>query len=127
MSVENQAVPYNTINTEAYRDEMEKLLVKHGFGPQNLSFVDGFPDDLNPHRVLRCYKIEKKIVFKKIITPEDRADAVAALNLFKDKIAIFKDDWLFVKQALLTEIHRITYRYKSDHECRLWALHEVKF
>ena len=127
MTVENQAAPYSTINTEAYRDEMEKLLVKYGFGPENLSFVDGFPDDLNSHRVLRCYKIEKKIVFKKIITPEDRADAIAALNLFKDKIAIFKDDWLFVKQALLTEIHRITYRYKSDHECRLWALHEVKF
>lgn len=127
MTVENQAPPYNTIDTEAFRGEMEKLLVKHGFGPDNLSFVDGFPDDVNPHRVLRCYKIEKKIVFKKIITPEDRADAIAAYDLFKDRVGILKDDWMFVKLALLVEIHRITYRYKSEHECRLWAFHEVKF
>jgi hypothetical protein len=127
MTVENQTAQYNTIDTESYRGRMEELLVKHGYGPDNLSFVDGFPDDVNPHRVVRCYKIEKKIVFKRVITPEDRADAIAALELFKDKMSVLKDDWLFVKQALLTEIHRITYRYKSEHECRLWAMHEVKF
>ncbi len=127
MTVEGGAVKYNTVDIESYRAGMEELVVKHGLSADALSFVDGFPDDVNPHRIVRCYKIEKKIVFKKVMTPEDRADAVAALALFKDKANIFNDDWLFVKQALLTEIHRITYRYKSEHECRVWALHEVKF
>lgn len=127
MTVEGPAVRYNTVDIESYRGRMEELLVKHGLAPETLSFVDGFPGDVNPHRVVRCYKIEKKIVFKRVMTPEDRADAIAALELFKDRMKILEDDWLFVKQALLTEIHRITYRYKSEHECRLWAMHEVKF
>lgn len=127
MTVEGHSAQYGTINVESYRAEMDRLLVKHGYGPDNLVLVDSFPDDPNPHRVLKCFKIEKKIMFKRVITPEDRAEAIASLDLFKDRVGILKDGWTFVKLFLLTEIHRITYRYKSDHECRLWAFHEVKF
>jgi len=127
MTIEDGAAKYNAVNVESYRGAIDELLVKHGLTPESLSFEDAFEGDVNPHRIVKCFKIEKKIVFKKVITPEDRADAIEALALFKDKMKILEDDWLFVKQALLTEIHRITYRYKSEHECRLWAMHEVKF
>lgn len=115
------------INAEGYRAEMDRLLTKWGLAPENLQFVDDFPNDINPHRVSKCFKIERKIYFKRLITGPDRKTMISTLRQFEEKeVSLLKDDWTFVKHTLLHEVCHILNRYKDDYECNKWALYEMK-
>lgn len=115
---------YGAVNAEAFRGEMDKVLVKWGLTPEDLSFVDDFPNELRPSK---CFKIQKKIHFKRTITPEDRGAAISAMYQFEERErALLRDDWLFVKHTLLHEIRHILQRHEDDYACNRWAFYELK-
>lgn len=115
------------VNAEAFKEGLYEALARHGVSEGAIEFVDGFPNDANPRRVSMCFKIEKRILLKKGITPEDRADAVNLyFGRFPEKHAELEDGALFVKAVFLYEMFHIVYRYQTDYECAKWALYYLK-
>ncbi|MBI5642176.1 MAG: hypothetical protein HY954_01725 [Deltaproteobacteria bacterium] len=112
------------IETERYKDELVKTLAKHGFGPEILEFVDEVPND--PLRACRVYKIEKKIVMKKRVTPEEKEININFLfEKFPEHLAQLSDDLKFLKQLVLFEMFHIVYRYQTDYECAKWGFYHL--
>ncbi len=117
----------SAIDVENYREEMGKILAKHGLGPENLQFVERFENDPNPLRIARNMNIVRKIIFKKNISPEERRAAIAALHRFeKPDLDLLNDDLAFVSHVLLHEICRIISRWRNEYECDKWAFYELK-
>ncbi|MBI5492571.1 MAG: hypothetical protein HY893_06540 [Deltaproteobacteria bacterium] len=112
------------LNVEAYRGRLDEVLQKHGLPAASLELVDDFGGEA---RVTKCFKIQKKICLKKVITEEERGWILAWLYQFEeDQTGLLKDDWTFLKHTLLREICHILYRYKDDYECAKWAFYELK-
>lgn len=117
-----------SIDVCAYADDMIKVLERYGLGAGDLVFVDGFPNDPNPFRIGKVSKLEKKIYFKRTITPREREAGQKAPNRFEEKdLRKINDDWSFVKHALLHQIVHILFRNKDCYECDKWAFYEIKF
>ncbi|MBW7956734.1 MAG: hypothetical protein H3C68_02465 [Deltaproteobacteria bacterium] len=114
----------DVIRTEDYREEMEALLENYGFGPANLEFTDGFPDE--PLRASKCQKIARKIYFKRLIGSAEKEAALTELRLFAGETGELEDDWMFVKHTLLKHIYSIQHRWQPDHECAKWAFYHLK-
>ncbi len=120
--MENQGT---TIDATKYRDEMEKELAARNLLPETVEFVET-PDPANPHLVTRCFKIRKKILFKKLISPEEKDFAVRVLSeKFPEEVKMLEDDRNFVLQRLLSEVYHIVYRYQIDYECNKLAFYDV--
>src|SRR5574340_673920 len=116
-----------SIDVESYKDEMGKVLAQHGLGPENLQFVDRFENEANPLRVAKNMNIAKRVIFKKTISPEERAAVISTLHRFdKKELDLLNDDWAFVKHVLLHEICRIMSRWRNDYECDKWAVYELR-
>ncbi len=112
------------IKAEDYRVQIDEVLKKHGLSAANLDLVDDFGGEA---RVTKCFKIQKKIYIKKVITGQEREWTISGLHQFEeDKIKLLNDDWTFLKHMILREICRILYRYKDDYECAKWAFYELK-
>ncbi|MBI5235264.1 MAG: hypothetical protein HY886_03335 [Deltaproteobacteria bacterium] len=121
-----ETIGQDYIEVEAYLSEMLKALDRHGLGPDNLCFVDDFPNA--PNAVSRVGKIEKKITFRRRITKEDKALAIEALKeKFASDVKALDDDWAFVKHSLLHKVCGIIYRYQNDYECIKWAFYQLRF
>jgi hypothetical protein len=114
------------INAEDYRDDMIKELEARNLPADTVEFVD-VADEAAPHQVTRCFKIRKKINFKKRISPEERAFITEALaEKFPEEAKLLDDDRSFVLQRLLCEVYHIMYRYQIDYECNKLAFYDVK-
>ncbi|MBI5826897.1 MAG: hypothetical protein HZB22_04140 [Deltaproteobacteria bacterium] len=117
-----------SIDVSAYADDMIKVIERYELGAGNLIFVDGFPNEANPFRIGKVSKLEKKLYFKRNITPEERAAARKALYRFEEKdLRKIDDDWSFVKHVLLHQIVHILARNKDCYDCDKWAFYELKF
>lgn len=114
------------INAEAFKPELEKILQKYNLPLDSIEFVDEFPNE--PYRSSLCYKIQKKIKLKRLITEQDREAAKQMLSRFgPEDLSKLDDDWGFVKQAVLKHVCGINERWKDAHECEKWAFYNMRF
>lgn len=117
-----------SIDVTAYLDEMARVIERYELDPGKLMFVDGFPNDANPFRIGKVSKLEKKIFFKRSISPEDMAAARKALYRFEEKdLKKIDDGWSFVKHVLLHQIAHIMARSRDCYDCDKWAFYELRF
>jgi len=114
------------IDAADYMDELTAALGRHGLGPDNLELVEDVHDPMSPFRKAACYKIEKRIVLKRLITAEERAGVMEALRGFDPRAEQLSDPLLFLKHAVLHEACHILWRYKNCNECDAWAFYEMR-
>lgn len=112
------------LDVESYRGKLDTVLEKYNLPAATLELVDDFGGEA---RVTKCYKIQKKIYLKKMITGEERERTLAGLYQFEEsQKGLLKDDLTFLRHTLLREVCHILYRYKDDYECAKWAFYELK-
>ena len=112
------------IDSEIHKEDLIKAIAKHGFGPENLEFVDEIPKA--PMKASLCYKIEKRILIKKLISPEEKEANINMLfSKFQEDLPKITDDLKFVKLLVLYEMFHIVYRYQTDYECAKWAFYHL--
>lgn len=112
------------IDAESRKEELESILEQYGLGPENLEFVDEFPNE--PMRVSKCQKILKKISIKKSITPEEKKATLDDLKRFEDDLSALEDGWMFLKHTMLKHVCSIQQRWQPEYECSKWALYHMK-
>ncbi|GMR05234.1 MAG: hypothetical protein BMS9Abin24_028 [Thermodesulfobacteriota bacterium] len=115
-----------TINTEDYREDIIKELETRNLPADTVEFKD-IADEAAPYQVTRCFKIRKKIILKKKITPEEKGAILIALaEKFPEDVKLLEDDRNFVLQRVICEAYHIIYRYQVDYECNKLAIYDVK-
>lgn len=117
----------DVINADDYLTELNMALARHGLGPENLELVDEVKDPRSPFRVATCYKIEKRILLKRIITREEQDGLIAALKEFDHRAELLREGLTLLKHAVMHEACHILWRYKNCDECDAWAFYEMKF
>ncbi|MEK6759406.1 MAG: hypothetical protein AABY51_06510 [Deltaproteobacteria bacterium] len=117
-----------SIDVVALKADLEQIMEKYGLAPESLELVDSLENEPNPNRASRCFKIEKKIQIKKVITLEDRLDTLKLLSKFDQAdLKKIEGDEQFVKHLLMKHICSINERWKDLHECDKWAFYNLKF
>jgi len=115
-----------TINTEDYKEDIIKELESRNLPADTVEFKD-IADEAAPYQATRCFKIRKKIILKKQITPDEKESVMMALaEKFPDEVKLLEDDRNFVLQRVICEAYHIIYRYQVDYECNKLALYDVR-
>ncbi len=127
----------DAINTESYKDKIEKTLLEYEFSLEDISFVDVIEDEDNPLRILKVERLGRTDNFKILLLKSIPHDTVCSVkdvikhHGFTDNVEQLKDEWLFLKHALLHEICHILYRHKFkamiEKECDRWAFEKMGF
>ncbi|HBG45516.1 MAG TPA: hypothetical protein DDW94_00840 [Deltaproteobacteria bacterium] len=114
----------STINTEEHREELERVLEHYNLTPACLSFTDSFPNE--PMRASKCQKLLSRIIFKSLITAEEKEAALKELHLFPEDVKELEDDRMFLKHTLLKYICSIQQRWQPAYECAKWAFYHMR-
>lgn len=127
----------DAINTESYRDEIEKVLQGYEFSLEDISFVDALEDEGSPFRVAKVERLGGTDNFRLLMLKSIPYDTVRSVkdvtkrHGFTDNVEQLKDEWLFLKHVLLHEICHILYRHKFkamiEKECDRWAFEKMGF
>ncbi len=125
----------NAINTESYKDGIEKVLLEYEFSLEDIRFVDVIEDESNPFRIARVERIERTDNFRILLLKSIPYDTVCSVkDVIKhhgltDNVKHLEDEWLFLKHTLLHEICHIVYRHKFkvmiEKECDRWAFEKM--